>query len=129
MPSFLTLEDATFKVVAFCQVTEDFKHEIPAMMFLQTHAKGGSYGASARGFKKLFERYADGGRAKLPGDVFHEVDKPNGIWEFIKGDLRLFCFFDGATVVLSHGAIKKSQKVDPSEVSRAVSCKTQYFKK
>ena len=129
MASFLTLEKGQCNVLAMCTVDEFYVVETPALIFLHGHSKAGAYTGSAKGFKKLFQRYADGGRNKLTAELFHEVDKPEGIWQFIKGDLRVFCFFDGKNVVLSHGAIKESQRVDPAEVTRAVGMKTKYFQK
>lgn len=85
--------------------------------------------ASARGMIKLFERYAEGGRNLLTSDNFHEANKEEGIWEFIKGRLRVFCFMDGEDrlVILSHGAIKKSQKADKLEVAKAARLKRDYL--
>lgn len=84
--------------------------------------------ASAQGMYVLFERYAQGGRQNLTSSLFHEANKQEGIWEFIKGRLRVFCFIDstGQLVVLSHGAIKKSQKADSREVACAVTLKIDY---
>lgn len=84
--------------------------------------------ASARGIYVLLQRYAQDGRQRLTSDNFHEANKPEGIWQFIKGRIRVFCFIDaqGGLVVLSHGAIKKTQKADPQEVDRAIRLKKQY---
>lgn len=65
------------------------------------------------GMFALFQRYAAAGRQKLPTAVFHEADRGSGVWQFIKGRLRVFCFIDdGAMVVLTHGMVKKTQKAD-----------------
>lgn len=71
-----------------------------------------NYQSSAKGFKALFQRYAQGGRQMLTDAVFHEASRGNDIWEFIKGQLRIYCFkySNGQVVILSHGIIKKSQK-------------------
>jgi hypothetical protein len=83
---------------------------------------------SAAGMWALFDRYADDGRKRLTTAVFHEANKQEEIWEFIKGRLRLFCFLDeGALVILTHGAVKKTQKADKSEVREAVHMKRAYF--
>ncbi len=84
--------------------------------------------ASARGIYVLLQRYAQDGRQRLTSDNFHEANKPEGIWQFIKGRLRVFCFMDaqGGLVVLSHCAIKKTQKADSQEVDRAIRLKKQY---
>jgi len=85
--------------------------------------------AHAKGMLSLFERYAQDGRARLTSSNFHEANKEHGIWQFIKGPLRVFCFIDpdGGLVVLSHGAVKKSQKADPQEVSQAIRLKDSYL--
>ena len=84
--------------------------------------------SSAKGFKVLFERYAAMGRQGLTSDMFHEANKEEGIWEFVKGRLRVFCFLDrGDLVILTHGAIKKSQKASHSEVVHAVRVKKEYL--
>lgn len=86
--------------------------------------------ASARGMYTLFERYGMDGRKLLPSNVFHEANKEEGIWQFIKGRLRLFCFIDesGALLILSHGTVKKTQKADRYEVAKAVRLKEQYLR-
>jgi hypothetical protein len=84
--------------------------------------------SSARGMLGLFQRYAQAGRQKLPAAVFHEADRSAGVWQFIKGRLRVFCFIDdGAVVVLTHGAVKKSQKADRSEVEKAGRLRAAYL--
>lgn len=83
---------------------------------------------SARGMWALFDRYAEGGRQKLTAELFHEADRGEQIWEFVKGRLRLYCFIDdGAVVILTHGTLKKSQKVARQDVARAVSLRAAYL--
>lgn len=84
---------------------------------------------SAKGFKALFDRYAADGTQNLSKALFHQVDTEHQIWEFIKGRLRIFCFMDGGKLlILTHGVVKKSQKVDPSAVASAVVLKARYMK-
>jgi hypothetical protein len=95
-----------------CPVTDFLKNAPPNMK------------SSAKGFKVLFERYAAMSRQGLTSDMFHEANKDEGIWEFVKGRLRVFCFLDrGDLVILTHGVIKKSQKASHSEVVHAVRVK------
>ncbi len=78
---------------------------------------------TAKGFDALFRRYADLGRHGLTAELFHEVDKAHGIWEFIKGRLRVLCFVapeDGALLILTHSMIKKQQKTPASEISKSI---------
>jgi len=50
--------------------------------------------------------------------VSHHLD--DGIWEFIKGDLRVLFFYDeGTRIVLTHGFIKHSQRTPPRQIVRA----------
>lgn len=84
--------------------------------------------AHAKGMRAFFVRYAQGGRATLTTEMFHEANKKEGIWEFRKGRLRIFCFMDGGRLVIAtHGAIKKTQKSDPQEIARAIDMKQRYF--
>ena len=84
--------------------------------------------AHAKGMRSLFGRYAQRGRANLTTEMFHEADKQEGIWEFRKGRLRIFCFMDdGRLVIATHGAVKKTQKADRQEIARAVEIKRRYF--
>lgn len=85
--------------------------------------------ASAAGFKALFERFAEQGRRGLTADMFHEASKQFGIWEFVKGQLRVYCFMDGGDrlVILSHGIVKKTQKAKKRDVERAAAVRDRYL--
>jgi phage-related protein len=87
-----------------------------------------SYRGSAKGFGALFKRYAQGGRQLLSTELFHEADREDGIWEFIKGRLRVYCFMDGDghLVILSHGVVKKTQKTRKQDVEQAARLKERY---
>jgi hypothetical protein len=98
---------------------------IPALDFLMEAPA--DFRGSAKGMWALFDRYAEGGRQKLTAELFHEASRNDEIWEFIKGRLRVYCFIDdGALVLLTHGAIKKTRKADGSEVARAVRLRNEY---
>lgn len=124
---YFVLRSAANEVRVFAKVRDNFSHEVPAMLFLEKLAGQKQYSATVRGLSALFSRYAEKGKAGLTHEMFHEVDSKNGIWEFIRNDLRIFCFRDGSHVVLTHGAIKKTQKVDPLEVTTASAAKKKYF--
>jgi len=52
------------------------------------------------------------------------------IFEFKGFQSRLLCFFDkGSLIILSHGCIKKRNKLDPSEIKKARKRREEYFKK
>ena len=54
----------------------------------------------------------------------------NGIFEFKGFQSRLFCFFDeGRIIILTHGCIKKRDKLDPADIQKARSRKEDYFRK
>lgn len=121
----LTLEKRNREVLAIME-DDGPGNCCPVLAFLKSQPKERS--GSAKGFRVLFRRYAESGRAGLNDDLYHEVDKPEKIWEFIKGSLRVFCFEDeGGIVILSHGAIKKGQKVDRREVAKAIRNKRSYL--
>ncbi|MGD9888079.1 MAG: type II toxin-antitoxin system RelE/ParE family toxin [Halothiobacillaceae bacterium] len=84
--------------------------------------------AHARAMKTLFKRYAAGGRQGLTSQLFHEADKQHGVWEFIHGRVRVFCFMDqGALIVLTAVAIKKTQKADAASVNASINAKQRYL--
>jgi Phage derived protein Gp49-like (DUF891) len=52
------------------------------------------------------------------------------IFEFKGFQSRLLCFFDkGRIIILSHGCIKKRDKLDPAEIKKAIKRKEEYFRK
>lgn len=113
----LVMERAKLKVIAVIEESPAYDGTSEALTFLQNAMKGAQYAGSARGFKALFVRYAEGQR--LPAENFHEANKEKQVWEFIKGDLRIYCYKDSAgNVILSHGIIKKKQKADEADVNR-----------
>jgi hypothetical protein len=117
----LILREGRFRVAALAD-----PEVAPSLEFLRgvpDHMRG-----SAAGMWALFDRYAEGGRMKLTAELFHEANRDGKIWDFIKGRLRVYCFMEeGALVVLTHGTIKKSQKVDRRDIARAVSCRNAYL--
>lgn len=107
-----------------CDIVES--EESAALRFLSNAAPNTQ--AAAKGFRALFRRYAEAGRSKLTAELFHEVDNENGIWEFVRGQLRVFCFMDGGRLlILTHGTVKKTKKVDRQEVARAIRRKEAYL--
>jgi phage-related protein len=65
---------------------------------------------------------------KLTAELFHEANRDGKIWEFIKGRLRVYCFMEeGALVILTHGAIKKSQKANRNDIARAMRMRNAYL--
>jgi len=126
MSSYIIVREDNYEVRAVSTLNSEFKTDIPAVEFLNAHARSGQYSSNAKSFMMLFDRYAKSLRSNLTADLLHEVDKSEKISEFIKGDLRVFCFFDGNHAVLTHGCIKKGQKVDRTEITRAISLRKIY---
>lgn len=87
----------------------------------------GNFKATAKGFVARFAQFAKEG-PRMPRESFHEVDKSEGIYEFVKCGHRVFCFLSdaGALVICSHIGIKKSQKVNQRDVDEAVRLKKLY---
>lgn len=85
----------------------------------------GNYRKSAAALVGLIDRCAQHGPRSLPPNLSHECGQ--GIWEFIKGDLRLLYFVaDDSVVVCSHLFLKKRQKTPGKEVDRAARLRDRY---
>jgi phage-related protein len=68
----------------------------------------------------------------LPTTYFKKLVNSDGIWEVrvsLGSDAyRIFCFFAGnAVVVLTHGLVKKTQKIPTEEIERAETYKRDYL--
>lgn len=87
------------------------------------------YEASGVGLLDIIERVSADGLESLPKSLCHVVNKNEKIFEFIKGDLRLF-FFKGNNnllVICTTGVIKKSNKVDERHVNKAINYQNAYL--
>lgn len=85
---------------------------------------------SARfGLRKYLEEVAANGLHGIPHLWFHEANKPNGIYEFTKGPLRLFFFKgqNGQIAVCTNGVRKSGKKADPLAVSKAIKLRNKYL--
>lgn len=99
----------------------------PSYEFL--HRGEANMRAARDGLLLLLDRVADDGWENLSTALVKQVDKREKIYEFRKGDLRLF-FFKGngrQVAVCSTGVIKKTQKVDHLAVSRAAAWRGKYL--
>lgn len=65
---------------------------------------------------------ANNGLQGVPRNWTHEVSKQAGIYEFIKGDLRLYFFkgSNGDIAVCTTGLLKKRQKADKASIAQAL---------
>ncbi|WP_239224547.1 type II toxin-antitoxin system RelE/ParE family toxin [Comamonas aquatica] len=85
--------------------------------------------ASRSGLLVMLQHVAANGFDNIPALWSHEVNKKEGIYEFIKGPLRLF-YFKGegnCIAVCTGGARKKGQKVDKASVDHAIRMKAMYW--
>ncbi|WP_321931516.1 hypothetical protein [Paraburkholderia guartelaensis] len=98
-------------------------YEIPVIDFLAQYTSGPD-SKSVAGYKAVWARYAEHGRSAFTTELLHEVDKNDAIYEFIKGRLRVFCYFTGdGGVVLTNGTLKQGNKVDSAAVAQAIRAK------
>ena len=59
-------------------------------------------------------------------EICHKIE--GEIWEFIKGRLRVFWFYDeGKVVVCTHGIVKKQQKTPKRDREAALRTRNAYF--
>ncbi|MNK90270.1 hypothetical protein D3C87_1103140 [compost metagenome] len=116
------LAEDSFQVVAI--MTGD---KCPAVDFLSAGEKATA--ASRKGLLRMIEHIAEHGLGGLPVAWSHEVNKDEGIYELVKGDLRLFFFKgkDRQITVLTSGIMKKGRKVDALSVARAIALKKEYL--
>lgn len=100
--------------------------ECPAEQFLASGEK--STEASRLGLFRMLEFIANNGLQAAPSAWYHEASKPLGIYELIKGDLRLFFFKgkDGDIAICTSGVLKKGRKADSSSVDRAARWRADY---
>lgn len=120
----LDIASENYNVKAICKIREDLSYSVPVIDFLKENRK--TMRSHVDGMMQLFKRYAAGGRAKLTNDVFHQASD-DGIWRFSKGQLRVYGFLDGNTIVLTNCALKKSQKTDKSDADAARREKEKYM--
>ena len=122
MKTRLLFED-TYRVVGVME-----GKQCPADDFL-THGEK-STEASRLGLSAMLAYVAENGLQNMPRAWSHEVSKENGIYEFIRGSLRLLYFkgLNGEIAVCAVGVRKSGQKADKAAVARAVEMKKAYLK-
>ena len=98
--------------------------------------RSNQYGKNIDRLLAMFEVFANKGHKALSSRQFHLSNKPNKIYQFSSGDLRVHCFavdgdlsfavdgdlsfaVDGDLIVLACGVLKKGQKADKSAVETA----------
>lgn len=85
--------------------------------------------SSREGLLLMLDRVSEDGWQGVPAAWTHEADKARGIYEFIKGPLRLFFFKGerGQIAVCTCGVRKTGQKANKAAVDRAARLRDAYF--
>lgn len=113
-----------WRIYAIC----DGRGEAQAVSLLTPGGPGDQHASSKRQLWAYLEHVAQLQYPPRNTTVSHQVDEEHGIYEFVKGDVRLMYFYDeDATIILSHGFIKKEQKTPKAQIERAREAVTAYF--
>ena len=84
--------------------------------------------AERAGLFALFQRFAEHGPIRNAEQFKPLAGTDPPLVEFKKGQARVFAFYNGAGVaVLTHGAIKKKDRLDPAEIDRAHRIRTEHL--
>lgn len=68
---------------------------------------------------RLFKQMGDQGKIRSP-EKFKKIEGSDGLFEFKSHQVRMPCYFlPGRLLVLTHGLIKKGDKLPPAEIRRA----------
>jgi len=102
------------------------KDSCPALEFLTQGEK--STEAVRAGMVRMIGEVANRGLDGVPASWYHEADKRNSIYEFIKGPLRLFFFkgSNGDIAVCTSGTRNSGNKADKAAVCKAIDLKLAY---
>ena len=86
--------------------------------------------AAALGLHEVWKRIDVTGPRALGVSLYHQVDEKHGIYEFVKGRLRVLCFeaSTGAICVCACIFVKKTQKTPKGHVSQAIALQKSYEK-
>lgn len=71
----------------------------------------------------LFQRYADHGYI-TNRERFKKI--ADNVYEFKSFQIRVFCFIKGRQAVVTHGAKKKRDDLNPADIERALRIRSQY---
>lgn len=100
----------------------------PALDFIEM--RDATTAKSRAGFVAQIGYVAANGLAEMPSNWSHEANKEHGIFELIKGQVRLFYFkgSNGDIAVCTSGVVKSGRKADPAAVAKAIEYKKSYLK-
>lgn len=115
------LFEGVFKVVAVLS-----GDDCPTEDFLRTLLDAGD--SSAAGLHQMLKHVATCGLDQIPRNWSHIASQRDEVYEFIKGDFRLFYFKgkDGQIAVCTGGTRKSGQKADKPSVNRAAHWRKEY---
>ncbi len=69
----------------------------------------------------------------IPSQYFSKMSGTDDIWECrvrLESNIyRIFAFWDGNKIILTHGFIKKTQKIPAKEIEKAENYKKDYFQR
>lgn len=119
--NLVELATSKYQIVAVMDDTS-----CPAMDFLLDGEAATE--SSRRGLIQILEHVSEMGLQGASPWV-HEANKQLGIYEFIKGRLRLFFFkgHNGQIAVCTTGVMKKGQKADKGAIQKAADYKAEYY--
>jgi mRNA-degrading endonuclease RelE of RelBE toxin-antitoxin system len=68
---------------------------------------------------RLFKQLGDQGRISSP-EKFKKIEGTDGLFEFKSHQVRMPCYFlPGRLLVITHGFLKKGDKLPPAEIRKA----------
>lgn len=119
------LHDGPWKIVA---PLSGEGAEVTCELLEQLEDLRNAHEASVIGLYTVWERINRFGPRALGTGLYHLVDEENGIYEFIKGRIRVLCFesHTGAICVCSHVLLKSSQKTPKAAIKLAIRLKAQF---
>lgn len=124
----VVLERKRFTVAAYVRAGDTGEESLVALNELK--ALGKNYAGSAEGITNLFTTYAEHGRLRPNGvtnEQMHHANYDPDILEFIKGDVRVFCFLDGGMAILTNAGLKTKGKANQKDVNKAIKVMRKYF--
>jgi len=123
----ITIEKKQYSI-AVLGINVSGKTECEVLNYMDT-AKAGS-SSLMESLASIFERYALQGRHGVTKNMFHGANSDHDIWQFRKGNHRIFCFRDPdekSLVLLTHGNIKSGKKANKTDVLRAIEMRKVYL--
>lgn len=77
----------------------------------------------ANKLRALFQYSCDRGRIPIPEQFKHEE---KGIYAFKAKSARVYCFFDGDSIIITNGAIKKQRRARREDLQKSERLRKEY---